>query len=257
MQSHASIILCLEKITKLLTYHTPFSHWPSQSYQLSKRVRLFWPTLYKSQQTFADPPQLFSKLCQNTRLQNPEIFEMQLCVWLAEGFADNLQRVTNGHGQINRIIYAEKILNRTAYLEIAWPTVILIGNLKNIVKFVLYSPRRHSMSYKAIARNSLQCSKAEFWSDSELFCHWRASIFKFHAEFNHNSAHNNNLTIPLNILFLFTNFFACVTLQSVSFLLNHMSCCYVRGDHAIGKRLTNKHHLITIVQFVWRNESVF
>jgi len=36
----------LDKISQILTYYTHFYHQPSQSHQLSKTVRFFWPTLY-------------------------------------------------------------------------------------------------------------------------------------------------------------------------------------------------------------------
>jgi len=43
--SHASVILFLERILTF-DYYKPFSHYLSQSHQLSKTVRCFWPTLY-------------------------------------------------------------------------------------------------------------------------------------------------------------------------------------------------------------------
>jgi len=41
-----SLACILDKILKLLTYHTPFYHQSLQSYLISKTVRSFWPTLY-------------------------------------------------------------------------------------------------------------------------------------------------------------------------------------------------------------------
>ena len=47
----------LDKIWKLLTYETPLYHKPLQSYQLSKTVRVFWPTIFKLfQENWRRPP---------------------------------------------------------------------------------------------------------------------------------------------------------------------------------------------------------
>jgi len=43
----------LDKIWKLLAYHTPSYPLLLQSYQLSKTVRFFWPTLYIDNTTVA------------------------------------------------------------------------------------------------------------------------------------------------------------------------------------------------------------
>jgi len=47
----------LDKIWKLLTYETPLYHKPLQSYQLSKTVRFFWPTIFEPfQENWRRPP---------------------------------------------------------------------------------------------------------------------------------------------------------------------------------------------------------
>jgi len=47
----------LDKIWKLLTYEMPLYHKPLQSYQLSKTVRFFWPTIFEPfQENWRRPP---------------------------------------------------------------------------------------------------------------------------------------------------------------------------------------------------------